>query len=531
MNLPLIFDVTLGLIFIYLSLSLLAAEIQEMIATLFQWRAQHLRKSIEILLAGDVRSSEEAKVIQLANTIYSNPLIKSLNQEAKGFLAILPRRLTWLFARVYRLLKKPRAGNNQNETFFGEQQRSAPSYIPSENFASSLIDTLHLPELVQNLIESRLEIFKEKCLAEIKQVLDTLSQENKLDEEGKIFLNNANVELIQLQTEFDQAISNFEQNKATLNGTINSLARSIDKYIDGLQLNRENNELSTRAIFYLKSLRKDMFDDVEQTILLAGLRPNLNEVVQLINTSSNVYQEVSGFLKVKDSSNHQKIQNIIQKLPPSLSHNLITLAQGVQTRVINTEEGIVSLRRHLGNSFDRSMERASGVYKRNSKGVALLIGFIIALAMNADAFHMVSRLSKDSVLRQTVTENASNVLSSKSQATPQGLQNIQADLKEIKNSTDSVLTDIALPIGWTDTNLNKQMNWETGQNNASSGGNLFKKIIRWNFIFFGWVVSGIAISMGAPFWFDLINRVVNVRNTGKMPTSPPRNIDSDYYQS
>lgn len=43
MNLPFILDVAIGLIFIYLILSLLASEIQELIATVFQWRAEHLK--------------------------------------------------------------------------------------------------------------------------------------------------------------------------------------------------------------------------------------------------------------------------------------------------------------------------------------------------------------------------------------------------------------------------------------------------------------------------------------------------------
>jgi flagellar biosynthesis protein FliR len=41
MSLPLILDIAIGLIFIYLILSLLASEIQELIATLLQWRAKH----------------------------------------------------------------------------------------------------------------------------------------------------------------------------------------------------------------------------------------------------------------------------------------------------------------------------------------------------------------------------------------------------------------------------------------------------------------------------------------------------------
>ena len=245
------------------------------------------------------------------------------------------------------------------------------------------------------------------------------------------------------------------------------------------------------------------------------------------------------------------------------------MARGVRTKVIDTEEGIISLRRHLEGSFDQSMDRASGVYKRNAKGVAVLIGLLLALGANADTFHMVSRLSKDSVLRQTVTQNASNVLSQKSQdAGVITAQQMQANLRNIKESTDLALTDISLPVGWTETNLRKQLDWDSkaevgansqagvkmltsyqglegGQTNNSDGLPLFQKIIswtfsgpnllpqrilRWGFIFVGWIVSGIAISMGAPFWFDMINRLVNVRNTGKIPAPPPsRNIDSEYY--
>ena len=53
MNIPVILDIIIGLIFIYVTLSLLASEIQELIATIMQWRAAHLKKSIEVLISGD----------------------------------------------------------------------------------------------------------------------------------------------------------------------------------------------------------------------------------------------------------------------------------------------------------------------------------------------------------------------------------------------------------------------------------------------------------------------------------------------
>ena len=160
MNLPFIFDVALGLIFSFLILSLLASEIQELIATVLQWRAEHLRKSIEIMLAGDVENSENSRVIELVNQIYDNPLIKSINQEAKGLISTLPRKATWAIASLYRSFKKTLPIRNATQTTFGDSKRSAPSYIPSDIFATTLMDTLEIPLWVQKLTEIRLEKFK-----------------------------------------------------------------------------------------------------------------------------------------------------------------------------------------------------------------------------------------------------------------------------------------------------------------------------------------------------------------------------------
>ena len=46
-------------------------------------------------------------------------------------------------------------------------------------------------------------------------------------------------------------------------------------------------------------------------------------------------------------------------------------------------------------------ERATGVYKRNAKAVALLIGIGTAIAINADSFHIATRLVQDPALRNS----------------------------------------------------------------------------------------------------------------------------------
>ena len=36
----------------------------------------------------------------------------------------------------------------------------------------------------------------------------------------------------------------------------------------------------------------------------------------------------------------------------------------------------------------------------------------------------------------------------------------------------------------------------------------------------GWLLTSIAVSLGAPFWFDTLNRFMNIRNAGRAPDEP-----------
>jgi hypothetical protein len=38
----------------------------------------------------------------------------------------------------------------------------------------------------------------------------------------------------------------------------------------------------------------------------------------------------------------------------------------------------------------------------------------------------------------------------------------------------------------------------------------------------GWFLTVLALSMGAPFWFDLLNKFMNVRYSGKSPDEAPK---------
>ncbi len=507
MNLPFILDIALGLVFTYLILSLLASEILELMATLLQWRAAHLRKSIEILLAGGTRNSEEGKIIQLVNNIYGNPLVSNINQEAKGFLATLPRKATWAVSSLTRPLKIPRPGTSKNDTIFGNGKHSGPSYIPADIYATTLMETLQIPDFSQKLSESRVEKFKNERLNEIQNILFALEGQVQGDEKFVNFLSLMYQEFAEMQADFEQILWNYNQKKADLHTSISRMAESVDRYIHVFELDMPESEYAAKALRKLKFLKQDTFASQERAITLGGLQPNVSEIVQLMKKGSKVYQEFSEAIKDKDNQTYEKFEKLTSVLPQSITDNLTVLAHRTRTRIDKTESGINVLKQEMESSFNSSMERASGVYKRNSKGVALLIGFTIAVIANADAFHMISRLSTDSALRNTIVSNAGQIVI-------RNQENLKyVDIATLKSQTEEALSDISLPIGWSQVNVKQQVGIIPSIN-SNIGWFSFFRFAR---AIPGWIISGIAIAMGAPFWFDLISKVSKVRNTGNKP--------------
>ncbi|KHG39429.1 MAG: hypothetical protein HEQ20_22255 [Aphanizomenon flos-aquae KM1D3_PB] len=507
MNLPFILDVALGLIFIYLILSLLASEIQELLTTVLQWRAEHLRRSIEILLAGDAQTSENPEIIQLVNKIYGNPLIQSINQEAKGLLATLPRKATWAIGSFFSLFRKS-SSRFKKETVFGDQKRSAPSYIGGENFANTFMDTLQLPILVQKLTEIRLEQFKAERLDDVRQILIQLQVYINNQELSSEFATNIAADYRRLELEYNLIIDEFKKEKYDIYMVINRMGDSLAKYIESFVASIADHEyILDKPLRELKFLKQDIFESAEKAIVIGGLKPNINEIIKSIKKGSDIHGEVIAAIQDKDSETYKKVKELIDILPSSVVDNIETMAKRAQMRAKSTEEGITLLRREIENSFDSSMERAGGVYKRNAKGVAIIIGITLAITTNADTFHIINRLSKDSLLREIIINQAVKVAPQESNP---------SDINKI--DPNEILKEVELPIGWTSANVQQQINSTKYRVNGLPVFSVLSMIA-------GWFVSGIAIAMGAPFWFDLLGKVMNVKNAGKKGKQSPKNQD------
>ncbi len=82
----------------------------------------------------------------------------------------------------------------------------------------------------------------------------------------------------------------------------------------------------------------------------------------------------------------------------------------------------------------------------------------------------------------------------------------------ITSLTDT-LASTGLPLGW-------KSNWEKDFIVKRNGAtNYVDSFIYTFYVFLGWAIAAGCISMGAPFWFDLLLKLVNLRRSGIKPDS------------
>jgi hypothetical protein len=186
----------------------------------------------------------------------------------------------------------------------------------------------------------------------------------------------------------------------------------------------------------------------------------------------------------------------------------------------------------LENWFDDTMARASGWYKRYVQLILFMIGLTMAITFNIDTLQIVDKLSKDPELRAQLVQHADKYLkentalkaeiaamrkrNSKSLDTIKTIE--QYDLLAQKNDSliDAASTMVKGDIRKIDNLLG--MGWEHKKHPKKCEFPYQLKGKAFSFsTFLGWFITGIAISMGAPFWFDLLSKLMKLKGNGDLP--------------
>jgi len=156
------------------------------------------------------------------------------------------------------------------------------------------------------------------------------------------------------------------------------------------------------------------------------------------------------------------------------------------------------LRAELERSFDQAMDRVSGWYKRRAQFFLFGIALLTVALINADTFSVAQRLWKDDALRAAVVSQSAGASGAGTENCPGATAEDSPQERAAKCVDD--IDELGLPIGWTSAS-------------SPHGWGIPGKIG-------GLLVTAFALSLGAPFWFDLLSKIARLRASG--PPGPPR---------
>jgi hypothetical protein len=167
----------------------------------------------------------------------------------------------------------------------------------------------------------------------------------------------------------------------------------------------------------------------------------------------------------------ESLKSAIDAVPDSQVRRAL---QGLYQRAVDIKQ----FHQLVAGWFDSAMERVSGAYKRKQLLISFLLSLLVAIMFNVDSINLFRTLWQHPALAAHI-QGAPGMLD---QATVQAL--------------------FALPIGWAQ----------------------FPPVLDAAFVLQvgGWLVTASTTLFGAPFWFDLLQRAVQMRSTGAKPEQSMR---------
>ena len=185
-------------------------------------------------------------------------------------------------------------------------------------------------------------------------------------------------------------------------------------------------------------------------------------------------------------------------LPEPLSTTLTALAR-------QADGSVAAFACAVESWYDAQMARVSGCYKRWIKRWILVIAAVLVLVMHLDAISMAGTLWRDPEMRQAVVALASP---SSCDAQKNDQQAYLACLNTEAEGLRTAGLTVGPPAGCAFTDLGACL---LPQRPAPYTPRDVVAVIA------GLLLSVLAASLGAPFWFQVLTRLASLRNTGDKP--------------
>ncbi|NHE57863.1 hypothetical protein [Cyclobacterium plantarum] len=206
----------------------------------------------------------------------------------------------------------------------------------------------------------------------------------------------------------------------------------------------------------------------------------------------------------------ENIEAAINDLPDGKTKEVL------QTFARDARGNIETFKENIEKWYQEVMDQATGWYKVNVRKVLFVLGLIISIVFNADTIRMAEKISNDPEARQQIVamayeymEKEEGLNSTTSNEPDSNLVQLRAKIYDLIDEEIETTTSV-LGMGWNDA----------PRANIRFFSNLWPDIAWWSYVLYsllGWIITAFAITLGAPFWFDLLKRVMSIRASGEKP--------------
>src|SRR3954471_14160823 len=189
----------------------------------------------------------------------------------------------------------------------------------------------------------------------------------------------------------------------------------------------------------------------------------------------------------------EDVRDALRKIDQSIAAIPSEPVQRALTALLHSAQGdSVAFRRSAEQWFDDHMERVSGWYRRRIQRVLWILAFVLVFALNADTLQMAKRLWVEPSVRAALVSQA------------------QGASQTTDPSTE--LSSLSVPLGWHLATSRHDPQGFPFYEQPSMAWSLLSKLL-------GLMLTVVAVTFGAPFWFDTLSKLGRLRNSGAPPTA------------
>jgi hypothetical protein len=465
-------DVFIGLVFVFLLYSLLATILQEIIATRFAFRAKVLEKAILRMLE-DGKTTQNIPYLDRIEGVLHIFNLKSLMKGKK----VAP----WFYAHP---LIKYLAEDNWY---------SKPAYITPANFSKVILDLLKgmdqpasqsLQLIHDSIMKGAIRKIEIKNPDMANPAVKKLTEAGDLNDQATVAINESTAIFLRSLWEDSGGDLNVFQQKLEqwFNDTMERATGWFKKY--------------TQIVLFILGFILAWSFNVDSIAIKRILTTNKTAREQMVAMAIANYEKINpGAVLARDSNLLDSTYKLIAA-DAEKANNILGLGRPWKDTLNMWRDSVISF--NFQNRFmalkqrvpilTDSMENFKAALNRANLSIATLTLQREVLKKSADL---------NSINQLVDLSDSINRLEQHIQKTHEVLLKISATLKEYKRMSlfkeRSEYIEKTIGDRWFVYSPNQAGGIET---------------------FLGWFITALAIMLGAPFWFDLLSKLISLRGTG-----------------